>query len=134
VREAGTVEGPVLLVEDDQVLADILERYLDAHGYDLRIAGSAEEAADLLDRGLQPRVVILDVNLPGDTGWSLLRNPSLSGAGSPPVVIASATTVSPRRLREHGAAGYLPKPFALETLMAVVARLTRSDAPITEDQ
>ncbi len=124
--------GPVLLVEDDGTLADILDRYLDAHGYDLRVAGSAEEATELLDRGLRPALVILDVNLPGDTGWSLMRSRSLSGAGSPPVVVASATTVSPRRLREHGAAGYLPKPFSLETLMSVVERLT-APAPTLEE-
>ena len=39
------------------------------------------------------------------------------------MVIASATTVSPRRLAEFGVAGYLPKPFPLETLVATVERL-----------
>ena len=60
--------------------------------------------------------MILDLNLPGDTGWDLLRGSSLAAAGSPPVIIASATTVSPRRLAEFDVAGYLPKPFPLETL------------------
>ncbi len=77
----------------------------------------------MLEDGLRPGVVILDLNLPGDTGWDLLRGPSLAAAGSPSVVIASATTVSPRRLEEFHVAGYLPKPFPLETLVATVERL-----------
>jgi DNA-binding response OmpR family regulator len=115
--------GSLLLVEDDRVLPQILERYLDAHGYDLRVAGSAEDAERQLERGFRPGLVILDLNLPGNTGWSLIRSPELLAAGSPPVLVATATTVSPRRLREHGAAGYLPKPFPLETLLATIERL-----------
>ena len=88
------------------------------------VAGSSEEAVRQLESGLRPSIVILDVNLPGDTGWALMRGASLAAAGSPPVVIATATSVSPSRLRESGAAGYLPKPFALETLTATIDRLT----------
>ena len=67
--------------------------------------------------------MLLDLNLPGDTGWDLLRGPSLAAAGSPPVVITSAITVSPQRLAEFGVAGYLPKPFPLETLVGTIERL-----------
>jgi DNA-binding response OmpR family regulator len=63
------------------------------------------------------------VNLPGDNGWDLVRSPAMRQAGPPPVVIASAVTVSPRRLAEFGIAGYLPKPFPLETLLQTVQRL-----------
>ena len=41
----------------------------------------------------------------------------------PGVLITSATTVSPKRLAEFGCAGYLPKPFPLETLVATLERL-----------
>jgi hypothetical protein len=44
-------------------------------------------------------------------------------AGSPPVIIASAVTVDPRRLREFAVAGYLPKPVPPETLPQTVERL-----------
>lgn len=114
----------VLLVEDDAILATTLDRYLTARGHEVRVAGSVEEAERQLDDGLRPDIVILDVNLPGDTGWALMRGASLAAAGSPPVVMATATTVSPNRLRESGAAGYLPKPFALETLTTTIDRLT----------
>lgn len=113
----------VLLVEDDKSLRRILARHLRSHGYDVDEAGSAEEAAVILAEGVRPAVVLLDINLPGDNGWDLLRGPSLAAAGSPPVVISSALTISPRLLAEFGCAGYLPKPFPLETLTATVERL-----------
>ena len=113
----------ILLVEDDESLRRILARHLRARGYDVDEAGSAEEAVTILAEGVRPAVVLLDINLPGDNGWDLLRGPSLAAAGSPPVVVASALTISPRRLAEFGVAGYLPKPFPLETLTAKVERL-----------
>ena len=80
--------------------------------------------------------MLLDVNLPGDTGWDLLRGPALGQAGSPPVVITSAGTVSPKRLMEFRCAGWLPKPFPMETLVDTLDRLINaegsSDKPMTD--
>jgi CheY-like chemotaxis protein len=115
--------SPILLVEDDEPLVVILSRHLLARGYGVRAVESAEDALALLAGGLRPALVLLDINLPGQTGWTLARSESLRRAGSPPVVVVSATRISPERLHEHGIAGYLPKPFALETLMATVERL-----------
>jgi DNA-binding response OmpR family regulator len=120
--------GPsLLIVEDDESLRRILARHLRGQGYDVTEATSAEEAVAVLVEGLRPALVLLDLNLPGDTGWDLLRGPALGGAGSPPVVITSATTVSPKRLAEFHIAGYLPKPFPLETLLATIERLQMPD-------
>ena len=113
----------VLIIEDDESLRQIVSRHLRARRYEVDEADSAEAAAAAIERGLRPDVVILDLNLPGDTGWDLLRGPALAAAGSPPVIITSATTVSPKRLAEFGCAGYLPKPFPLETLVATLERL-----------
>ncbi|MGZ8562251.1 MAG: response regulator [Candidatus Limnocylindria bacterium] len=121
----------LLLVEDDESLRSILARHLRHEGYRVDEAASAEEAVEALERGLRPRLVLLDLNLPGDTGWDLLRGSSLAAAGSPPVVITSAITVSPLRLAEFGVAGFLPKPFPLETLVGTIERLLTS-APRTE--
>lgn len=113
----------ILIVEDDESLRHIVSQYLRAQGHQVDEAASAEDAAGALAGGLRPSVVILDLNLPGDTGWDLLRGPALAAAGSPPVIITSATTVSPRRLAEFNCAGYLPKPFPLETLIATIERV-----------
>jgi DNA-binding response OmpR family regulator len=118
-----TARGPVLLVEDDESLGRIVARHLRGQGFEVVEAASAEDATERLGEGVRPSVVLLDLNLPGDTGWDLLRGPALAAAGSPPVVITSATTVSPKRLAEFRCAGFLPKPFPLETLVATIERL-----------
>jgi DNA-binding response OmpR family regulator len=112
----------VLFVEDDGSLAGIVVRHLRARGHDARAVASAEDAADLVRSGFRPTVVLLDINLPGASGWDLLRTGGLRAAGSPPVYVVSATSVPPARLREFGIAGFLPKPFALPTLIEIVER------------
>jgi DNA-binding response OmpR family regulator len=122
----------VLLVEDDATFSDLVERHLRAHGYSVAVVGSVAEATGwLLDAAhdARPGVVLLDINLPDASGWELLRSGVLAKAGSPPVVVVTATTLSPRRLREHGVAGCLPKPFAMETLRSTIDRLMASEGP-----
>ena len=118
-----TSRPSLLFVEDDESFRRIVARHLRGKGYDVEEAASSEAAEAALEAGFRPALVLLDLNLPGGTGWDLLRGPALSGPGSPPVVITSATTVSPRRLAEFHVAGYLPKPFPLETLLATVERV-----------
>lgn len=113
----------ILLVEDDEALRRILAGHLRRHGYEVVEADSAEGAMEHLDSALPPALVLLDINLPGGTGWDVLRSPVMRAAGRPPVVVASAVTVSPRHLAEFGVEGYLPKPFPLETLLQTVERL-----------
>ena len=123
--------APILLVEDDDPLREILARHLRARGHEIHEAASAEDAVEALQAGLRPGLVLLDINLPGDSGWSLLRGTTLAAAGDPPVIVASATTVDPRRLHEYHVAGYLPKPFPLQTLLEAIERLTAT-GPSTE--
>ena len=117
------MRASILIVEDDEALRSTLARHLRRRGNTVAEADSTESALGALRGGLRPALVILDINLPGETGWSLLRDPALAAAGKPPVVVASATAINPRRLREFDVAGYLPKPFALETLVSTVERL-----------
>ena len=115
--------GSVLIVEDDDSLRTIVARHLRGQRFAVTEAASAEDAVATLTGGLHPDVVLLDVNLPGDTGWDLLRGPALAAAESPAVVITSAGSVSPKRLAEFGCAGWLPKPFPMETLVDTLDRL-----------
>ena len=76
----------------------------------------------MIRAGYRPSIVLLDINLPGDSGWGFLRSGALAPAGNPPVFVVSATAVPPARLREFDCAGYLPKPFAVPTLIEIVER------------
>ncbi len=119
---SGVTPARVLLVEDDLPLATTVAKHLKARGHEARVAASAEEATETIRAGFRPTIVLLDINLPGDSGWSLLRAGSLEAVGNPPVFVVSATAVPPSRLREFHCAGYLPKPFAVSTLIEIVER------------
>lgn len=112
----------ILLVEDDEPLAAFMARHLTAHRMPTIVVGSAEDAERELESGLRPALVLLDINLPGETGWALLRSEAYGTAGRPPVVVVSATRIPAARLRECGAVGYLPKPFAMDTLVDTARR------------
>jgi DNA-binding response OmpR family regulator len=124
---SGATPARVLLVEDDLPLATTIAKLLRARGHEARVAASAEEATEMIRAGYRPTLVLLDINLPGDSGWSFLRSGALKPAGDPPVFVVSATAVPAARLREFDCAGYLPKPFAVPTLIEIVER-HRSDA------
>jgi CheY-like chemotaxis protein len=121
----------ILLVEDDEELRAVLSRALRGRGQSLEEAWSAEEAEAALEAGLRPGLVVLDLNLPGATGWDLLRANAYADAGSPPVLIVSAITVRPSQLARFKVAGYLAKPFPLETFICVVERLLAGE-PVRE--
>src|ERR1035437_4729536 len=119
---SGAAKARVLMIEDDLTLATIVSKHLKARGHEVRVAVSAEDAAQLIAAGYRPTIVLLDINLPGDSGWGFLRGGTLAAAGAPPVFVVSATAVPPSRLREFNCAGYLPKPFAVPTLIEIVER------------
>jgi DNA-binding response OmpR family regulator len=119
---SGVMPARVLLIEDDLPLATTISKHLKARGHDARVAGSAEEATEMIRAGYRPTIVLLDINLPGESGWGFLRSGGLDPAGKPPVFVVSATAVPPARLREFDCAGYLPKPFAVTTLIEIVER------------
>lgn len=125
--------APILLVEDDEPLRRILGRHLRGRGFETEDTPSAEDARRLIEAGLRPSLVILDIILTGETGWDFLRRPTLAAAGSPPVIITTATAVDPQQLATFGVAGYLPKPFALEAFMAAVQRFIPVAAATTSD-
>jgi CheY-like chemotaxis protein len=133
-RSAAALPGPgdppspvalsqrVLLVEDDTTLAYFVATHLARHGIGVR-AVKTEEAAEEALTGEPLGLILLDINLPERTGWSLLRSPAYVAAGRPATIIVSATNVRPSQLAEAGASGYLPKPFAMVALLDLVKRI-----------
>ncbi len=116
----------ILLIEDDEVLRDLIERNLQVRGHDVSIAGDAQEALNQL-RQSSFDLTFLDINLPDKTGWDILRvarqegvllAQDLDGDGQKlPVVVLSAVRVSPNRLAEFRPLAYLPKPFPMDALL-----------------
>jgi DNA-binding response OmpR family regulator len=127
----------LLLVEDDDMLCKLLLRNLQARGHDVRIAADAQTALAQL-QAVSFDLVLLDICLPDQTGWEVLRTAQKKGwlapvqmignAGQLPVVVLSAVRVSPRRLLEFRPLAYLPKPFPLDSLLRLAAEAARRRA------
>jgi two-component system, OmpR family, alkaline phosphatase synthesis response regulator PhoP len=117
----------VLIVEDEQHLADGLRFNLEAEGYEVQIVASGEAALKLLE--LAPErfdAVVLDVMLPGKDGFEVASQ--LRAAGQfVPILMLTARSRPEDVLRgfEAGADDYLPKPFELAILIARLRGLLR---------
>lgn len=117
----------VLLVEDEQHLANGLRFNLEAEGYAVEIAPDGETALNLLLQKKQPfDVVLLDVMLPGKDGFEVAAE--LRAAGQfVPILMLTARGRAEDVLSgfEAGADDYLPKPFELSILLARLRGLLR---------
>jgi len=117
----------VLIVEDEQHLADGLRFNLEAEGYSVETTGDGEAALTLLfDDEREFDAVVLDVMLPGKDGFAVASE--LRAAGNfVPVLMLTARGNAQDVLRgfESGADDYLPKPFELSVLLARLNALLR---------
>ena len=113
-----THPGPrsALLIDDDATLSARLAHYLGEHGVDTTAVASLAAARPLVKRQ-HFDVVLLDLNLGGDDGISLLQELGRSG---PPIIVVSARGEIADRVvgLDMGAVDYLVKPFAFRELLA----------------
>jgi DNA-binding response OmpR family regulator len=124
----------ILLVEDDEVLRDLIQRNLQIRGHTVSVAGDVQEALSQL-RTSSFDITFLDINLPDKTGWDILRIAQEEGLlltqernddeQKLPVVVLSAVRVSSRRLAEFHPLAYLPKPFPMDALLRLAAEVVQ---------
>ena len=117
----------ILLVEDDEVLSDVIRQNLQARGHEVSVARDMQQALAYL-HAKDFDLIVLDINLPDQTGWEVLRAAGREGClqhevegDKLPVVVLSAVRMSPRRLAEFRPLAYLPKPFPIEALLRLAA-------------
>ena len=114
---------PILIVDDEKAIADLIEMTLQSLDYDCVKAYSGEEAADLIETQ-KFDLILLDVMLPGVDGFSLLDY--ILPTGTPVIFITAKTSVEDRvRGLRAGAYDYITKPFAADELLARVDGLMR---------
>jgi DNA-binding response OmpR family regulator len=115
----------VLLVEDDERIADFVRRGLKAEGFSVEVARSGKEAIPLGTEG-QFQVIILDRGLPDLNGLEICERLRGNGVDTPILMLTARDTVQDKvaGLRS-GADDYMTKPFAFEELLARIEVLMR---------
>lgn len=107
----------ILIIEDDKELSMITSDMLEDYGYEIGICHTAEDAYDFLTEH-SVRLIILDINLPGDSGFDFCQE--LRRSSTVPVIFVSARTSETDRITglDLGADDYLAKPYSLQELLS----------------
>ncbi len=118
----------LLLVDDDRRIRDLLSRFLASEGYRVSTAASASDARAKL-QGLHFDLLILDVMMPGETGFDLAR--FIRTSSSVPIVMLTARHEAEARIEglQIGADDYVAKPFEPRELALRINNILRRTAP-----
>ncbi|WP_210485083.1 response regulator [Microvirga antarctica] len=119
----------VLVVDDDRRLRDLLARFLTENGYRVTTAASAAEARAKTESVLFDALV-LDVMMPGETGFDYARSIRLSSQIPILMLTARAETADRVTGLEIGADDYLPKPFEPRELLLRLGNILKRTQPV----
>lgn len=119
-----TVARPILVVEDDAKIADMLSNYLHMHGFVTTLCSNGLDAVQRV-RTLSPALVLLDLMLPGQDGLAACRQ--IRAFSSVPIIMVTARVDEIDRLLglDTGADDYVCKPFSPREVVARIKALLR---------
>jgi two-component system phosphate regulon response regulator OmpR len=118
----------LLVVDDDRAIRDLLSRFLNREGYRVTTADTAADARAKLE-GLRFDLLILDVMMPGETGFDLAR--SIRTTSGVPILMLTARAEKESRIAglELGADDYVAKPFEPRELSLRIANILKRASP-----
>ena len=122
----------VLIVEDDEKIAELVAKNLEAAGFATARARSGEAAQEEVKR-IEPALIVLDIGLPGIDGYELTRR--LRRDSTTPILMLTARTSEADKVLgfELGADDYLTKPFGTQELVARVRAILRRSSERTPE-
>jgi two-component system, OmpR family, response regulator MprA len=125
----------ILVVDDERAVRESLQRALELEGYEIELAADGREALTRLENGEpQPDAVILDVLMPVVDGLEVCRRLRRSGNRVPVLMLTARDEIESRVAGlDAGADDYVPKPFALEELVARIRALLRRTTAGADD-
>lgn len=114
----------ILIIEDDLKLKKYMQEYLNAYDYDTILLNDFENVLEDV-QGIEPNLIILDINLPTFDGFYFLK--IIRNKSKVPVIIVSARSEEGEQIRgmELGADDYVTKPFSMGILLAKVNAVLR---------
>lgn len=116
---------PVLIVDDDRSIRDLVSEYLEFEGIPFIVASNGAEALDIVSRFPTTSLILLDMRMPIMDGWAFTKAYRKSVANPAPIVTVTAAQDAAAWAREIQADDYLPKPFDIDDLFAVIERTRR---------
>jgi DNA-binding response OmpR family regulator len=118
----------VLVVDDDANICEALKIYLEPEGWVVVTVHDGGAAIKAI-RNIRPQLLILDVMLPGETGWDILKQ--IREISALPVIMLTARSAGYDKVRglNLGADDYIVKPFDPQELLARVKAVTRRSQP-----
>ena len=118
----------ILIVEDEDNIREVVRRYLEREGFQVREAADGYSALDLIAEQ-EPDLIVMDLMLPGIDGLTLTRQ--LRQRSRVPVIMLTARGETSDRVRglDLGADDYMPKPFSPRELVSRIHAILRRAAP-----
>jgi signal transduction histidine kinase/CheY-like chemotaxis protein len=118
----------VLVVDDAEDSRELATAILTRERADVRAAASAEEALEVIRRGFRPHVLVADLAMPGEDGFSLLHRVRQDHGWIPALALSAFTAAADlRRAAEAGFERYVPKPVVIDDLLSAVRELSGED-------
>lgn len=121
----------MIVVDDEQDICETLADYFELQGFTVKMAANGQELKTLLQEFV-PHIVLLDLNMPGEDGFTLTRFLRAHSSAGVIMVTAAAEQVDMIAGLEMGADDYVSKPFDLRALLArvrSVLRRTQQEVP-----
>jgi len=118
--------GTILAIDNDAPTVDLIAEFLTDEGYVVHTASNAD-CAVALALEIRPNLVLCDLHMPGRDGISLVEGLRTYGLIDVPIVLMTADTAAPERLKDSGIDVCLLKPFDLDELLDCVTTHIRPD-------
>lgn len=119
----------VLVIEDEQKMADLIKRGLEEEGMEVEVAYDGDTGLQAAQSG-QHEIIILDITLPGRDGLEIAQTLRSAGSKTPIIMLTARDTTEAKVAGlDSGADDYLTKPFAFDELLARLRALQRRTLP-----